>query len=255
MSDPIILVTGASSGIGAAVCRRLARPGTRLLVHARGGINGDQHEPLESFASELIAQGAVVRTVFSDLSKPGAAGALVETAIDSFGGLDQIVSNAGFADRRLFGSVDRATLDQSFAAMAGAFFDIATSAMNALTRSECARVVAISSFAAHHYTPQTLFPVTAAAKAAVEALAKSLAVQLGPQGVTVNCVVPGYTRKDPTAHRAISKTALAEAAKRAVTERIALPDEIASLVQYLLSDDARQITGQTIHVDGGLQIS
>ena len=197
----------------------------------------------------------MVETAYADLSAVGAGRSLVDAAISRFGTLDQVVSNAGFADSRHLGDVDRETLDQSYNSMTGAFFDIATAAIEHLRKSECGRVVAISSFVAHHYTAEVLFPATAATKSAVEALSKSLAVQLGPFGTTVNCVVPGYTQKDEGAHRAISPEALRAAADRALTRRFAQPDDIAAAVQFLLSVDARQITGQTIHVDGGLGIT
>lgn len=255
MDELTILVSGASSGIGAAVCRRIAKPGVRLVIHGRGGSDGTDIAPLERVASELRESGAEVEPVFCDLTKPGSAQSLVTRALDHFGGLDQIVSNAGFADRRLIGDVDRETFDRSYTAMTGAFFEIASAAFDPLKKSKCGRVIAISSFAAHYYTPETLFPVTAAAKSAIEALAKSLAVQLGPYQVTVNCVVPGYTQKDEGTHRAISRQALEEAANRALTRRIAQPDDIAAIVQFLLSADARQITGQVIHIDGGLGIT
>ena len=254
MSKLTTLVTGASSGIGAAVCRRIAAPGRQLLIHARGGSDGTDQAPLQQVANDLRERGAVVQVAFADLAETGAGQSLVDTAVDFFGGLDQIVSNAGFADRRHLGDVDRKTLDKSLHSMAGAFFEMATGAMDLLQSSSCGRVVAISSFVAHHYTSETLFPATAAAKAAVESLAKSLAVQLGPHQVTVNCVVPGYTQKDDGAHRAISPEALQQAANRSLTKRIAQPDDIAAAVQFLLSEDARHITGQTIHVDGGLGI-
>ena len=255
MSKLTTLVTGASSGIGAAVCRRIATSGHQLLIHARGGSDGSDRARLQQVADELRDRGAIVETVYADLAERGTGKLIVDTALDRFGGLDQIVSNAGFADRRHFGHVDRETLDRSLTSMTGAFFDMATAAMEALRSSSCGRVVAISSFAAHHYTPDTLFPVTSAAKSAVEALAKSLAVQLGPHQVTVNCIVPGYTQKDAGAHRAISPEALQEAANRSLTKCISQPDDIAAAVQFLLSEDARQITGQTIHVDGGLGVT
>ncbi|HNP62563.1 MAG TPA: SDR family oxidoreductase [Woeseiaceae bacterium] len=255
MSELAILVTGASSGIGAAVCRRLAKPGNRLLIHARGGADGTDTAPLEAMASDIRERGAKAETIFADLAIAGAGERLVAATIQKFGALDQIVSNAGFADKRLLGDVDRATLDRSLSAMTGTFFEIATTAQDALKASKCGRVVAISSFAAHYYTSHTLFPVTAAAKAAVEALAKSLAVQLGPDGVTVNCVAPGYTQKDEGTHRAISPAALKAAANSALTGRIAQTDDIAAVVEFLLSSDAKQITGQVLRVDGGLGVT
>ncbi len=255
MGELTILVTGASSGIGAAICRRLAKPGNRLLLHARGGADNKVTAPLEAVATEIRKQGAIAETVFADLTTAGSGKMLVEATIDTFGSLDQIVSNAGFADKRLLGDVDRDTLDRSLSTMTGTFFEIATTAQGALKASHCGRVVAISSFVTHYFTPETLFPVTAAAKAAIEALAKSLAVQLGPDGVTVNCVAPGYTQKDEGTHRAISHDALKAAADRALTRRIAQADDIAAAVQFLLSEDAKQITGQVLRVDGGLGVT
>lgn len=244
-APPIILVTGAASGIGAAVARRLAGPGVRMMLHARG-------KTLDALACELGAAGADVATMLCDLGEEDAGRMLVGRTLERFGGLHQLVSNAGFADPTPLGVIGRAVFDRSIAAMTGAFFDLTSAAMPALSACGHGRVVAISSFVAHRYAGEALFPATAAAKAGIEALARTLAVQLGPAGVTVNCVVPGYTRKDPSGHRAISEAAMAAQAQIVPTRRLGEPDDIAALVQFLLSMEARQITGQSIHVDGGL---
>lgn len=255
MSSQTVLVTGASSGIGAAICRLIAAPEVNILMHARGGDDGKNTEMIEKVAGDVRDKGANVEIMLCDLSHEGSASNLVRATCDRFGGLDKIVSNAGFADKTLLGDVSRDSLNRSLSAMTGAFFELATEAMHALQRSDCGRVVAISSFVAHKYSPSNLFPVTAAAKASVEALARTLAAQLGPFGVTVNCVAPGFTQKDTGTHRAISKAALQRAADSALTRRIAEPIDVAELVRFLLSPAARQITGQTIHVDGGLTIA
>ena len=207
----IVLVTGASSGMGAAVCRRLAEPGVSLLMHARGA--GEEASLLEAQAEKARAAGAEVETALAPLDEPGVGTDLVARALDRFGGLDQIVSNAGFADRRVLGEVEREVLDRSFNVMTGAFFDLVTAAREALTQSSWGRVVAISSFVVHTFVDGRLFPTTAAAKAGIEALAKSFAAQVAASGTTVNCVAPGYTRKDATGHSALSEDAWTRAAQ------------------------------------------
>jgi len=252
-SDPpgrIVLITGAASGIGAATARRIAGPGTRLLLHSRGNRGG-----LEAVAAEAKAAGADVVIELGDLTDAGLPARLVEASIAAFGGLDQIVANAGFADRRVLGDVDVEALIKAEHGMIEAFFRLLTAAMPHLEQSDRGRVVAVSSFVAHVFAAGGLFPVTAAAKAAIEALAKTLAVQIAPSGATVNCVAPGYTRKDATGHSALSDDAWKAAAARSPMGRIGTPDDAAGLIAFLLSDEAGFITGQTIHVDGGLTLA
>ena len=250
--ERVVLITGAASGIGAAVCRHIAGAGTALLIHTR---DETERSGLDAVAAAARDAGSPVEAAIADLVETGAADSLVARALERFGTVDQIVSNAGFADRRLLGDVGREALDRATRAMTGAFFELATASLPALERSSWGRVVAISSFVAHVYAEGGLFPVTAAAKAGVEALAKSLAVQLAPSGTTVNCVAPGYTRKDATGHSALSEEAWKRAAERTPMGRIAEPDDHAALVAFLLGREARHITGQVIHVDGGLTLA
>jgi NAD(P)-dependent dehydrogenase (short-subunit alcohol dehydrogenase family) len=195
-----------------------------------------------------------VRSEFGDLGQSGMGAKLVQAALAHFERIDQIVHNAGFADRRLFGELTREDLDRSLAAMPGAFFDIVTAALPALAASPRGRVAAVSSFVAHRYPKGRLFPASAAAKAALEALAKSLAVQLAPTGTTVNIVAPGYTRKDEGKVGALSRGAWEEAATLNAQERLGTPDDVAAAVAFLLSDEAAHITGATLRIDGGLTL-
>jgi len=113
----------------------------------------------------------------------------------------------------------------------------------------------VSSFVAHVFRfGGGGFPASAAAKAGLEALARSLAAQLAAAGVTVNCVVPGYTRKDEGAHAALDPAGWQRAIDRVPLGRLGLPDEIAAAVAFLIGPDAGYITGQAIHVDGGLTL-
>lgn len=245
----MVLITGAASGIGAAVCRRIAGQGTKLLIHARHNQAG-----LDAVAAAASEVGSDVATVLGDLTDPDVPAGLVQAAVEKYGTLDQIVSNAGFAQR---GIIDDGIehLTRAERGMPDAFYQMANAAIPYLEKSARGRVVAVSSFVAHVFAADGLFAATAAAKAAIEALAKTLAVQLAPSGATVNCIAPGYTQKDATGHSALSSDAWASAAKKIPMGRIGTPDDAAALIAFLLSDDASFITGQTIHVDSGLTLA
>ena len=248
--ERVIVVTGAASGIGAAIARVLAEPGSALMIHTRRNADG-----LGNVAEACRGSGAVVQTFLGDLADAGTAEALIAATRDRFGRVDQIVSNAGQAQRSEFGSVTPADLQRAFDAMPVAFLRLVTAALPDLQASQWGRVVAVSSFVAHLFgTNNLLFPASSAAKAALEALAMALAVQLAPSGVTVNCVAPGFTRKDQTGHAATSRQTMESAAALIPTGHLIEPGDIAEATAFLLSRGARQITGQVVHVDGGLML-
>lgn len=210
---------------------------------------------MEAVAAEARQAGSETAVMFGDLADPDVAGELIAGCVRTFGRLDALVSNAGFADRTPFATLTDQAVRLSTEAIQGAFFRLCHAALPHLRSTGNGRVIAISSFVAHSFRPDvTLFPASAAAKAGLEALVKALAVEAGPDGVTVNAVVPGFIRKDSGAHRAIDPSVLAAQTARIPLRRIGLPADVAAAVAFLASDAASYITGQAIHVDGGLVI-
>jgi NAD(P)-dependent dehydrogenase (short-subunit alcohol dehydrogenase family) len=247
----VFLITGASSGIGAAVARAVAAPDTAIVLHARKNRSG-----AERVAQAVGASGAQTLIVEGDLGVAGTATRLVDDATKRFGQLDAVVSNAGFADRRLVGEVDRAAWDASLAAMTSAFFELATAAKPWLIKAGAGgRMIGVSSFVAHAFARGLMtFPASAAAKAGMEALAKAFAADLAPSGVTVNCVAPGFVEKDADGHAAVSRDRMAEVSKSIPMRRYGKPAEVAAMIAFLCSPAAGYVTGQTIHVNGGLTL-
>ncbi|WP_172332047.1 SDR family NAD(P)-dependent oxidoreductase [Mangrovicoccus sp. HB161399] len=248
--DRTILVTGAASGIGASVARSLAAPGTALLLHT-----GSNAAALGAVAAACRSRGAAVATEIGDLAREETCTRLLHSARSHFGRIDQIVANAGKARKARFGSFTHDDLMADLAMMPGALVRLVTGALGDLETSAWGRVVAVSSFVAHvHGKAGHSFPTTSAAKAAIEALMDALALQLAPCGTTVNCVVPGFTRKEGGGHAAIGGDTHDAVRAATPTGRMTEPAEVAAAIVFLLSREAGQITGSRLQVDGGLRL-
>jgi 3-oxoacyl-[acyl-carrier protein] reductase len=244
-----ILVTGSGSNIGAAIARRLAGPGTGIVVHALKNRAG-----CEVVAEAIRAQGGEAVVALGDLAQAGVAARLVDTAVESFGGLDVLVANAGFPDHRAFGELDRAGMDRCYTVITAGLFEMADRAIPHLKRAgQGGRIVSIGANGTRMFRPNfPLAPASAAAKAGLEALTRTLAVQLAPDGITANCVAPGIIAKSRDTDQFHGDEVYAELLKQVPMRRIGQPDEVASLVAYLVGPDAGYLTGQIIHVNGGL---
>lgn len=197
--------------------------------------------------------GAETELVFGDLSDPAACRAAVEAC---GGRLDWLVSDAGFADKRRVAELPADAVRASHAGITDAFFHLIRAAQPLLAQSERGRVVAVSSFVAHRFPPKgPLFPASAQAKAGLEALALAFAAEMAMHRITVNVVSPGYVQKDTGAHSALTAEQFREMADRIPFARLGTSDEVAATIAFLLQPEAAYITGQVIHVDGGLGLA
>ena len=242
-----VLVTGAGSGIGAATCRRLAALGHDLVIHT-----GHRQEAADALARECSAVQS--RVVVGDMAQPATIAALID-ATQELGELTGVVANAGFADKRTIAQLDDAAMERSLQAMVVSLASLMRGTLPLLERSGHGRFVAVSSFVSHRFTlAASAFPATAAAKAAIEALVKAAAVEYAAGGVTVNAVAPGFVRKDMPYAGAMTEDQWTQAALRVPVGRVATPDDIAAPIAFLLSAQAAYITGQVLHVDGGITL-
>ena len=164
-----------------------------------------------------------------------------------------LIANAGVPIFKLVGGGTRAELDRAVDLNLAGFFELASAAIEPLKRAEVGRVIAVSSFNAHVFRNDFVnFPLSGASKAGLEAMARGLAIELAPDKVTVNCVVPGLIRKDRGTNDGLQDDSLAQLADKIPLGRIGQPEDVAGAVGYLVSPAACYVTGQVISGGGGL---
>ena len=234
------LVTGASGGIGSAIARALAGQGARLAV------SGSNAGKLESFRAELGGDHVAVPC---DLSDAVAVDQLVPAAVAALGGrLDILVNNAGVTRDNLAMRMKDEEWDQVIRVNLEAAFRLCRAAARPMMKQRFGRIISITSVVGATGNPgQANY---AASKAGLVGMSKALAQELASRAITVNCVAPGFIRSAMT-------DGLPEAQKAALTARIPAGDlgageDIGAAVLYLASREAGYVTGQTLHVNGGM---
>lgn len=237
------LVTGASGGIGSSIARALAAQGARLAL---SGSNGDK---LRAFREELNAEyGHDHVEITCDLSNTEQVEELIPATIDTLGKMDILVNNAGITRDNLAMRMKDEEWDQVMKINLESTFRLMRAAARPMMKAKHGRIVTITSVVGATGNPGQMN--YAAAKAGLVGMSKSLAQELASRGITVNCVAPGFIRTAMT-------DGLPDAQKDALNARIPMgrmgegPD-IGSAVAYLASDEAGYVTGQTLHVNGGM---
>ncbi|MEV5412195.1 SDR family oxidoreductase [Thermopolyspora sp. NPDC052614] len=238
------LVTGAGRGIGRAIALRLARDGARVGVHY-----GSSAEAAEQTVKTIINDGGQAFALQARLGVPGDADA-VWTAFDEHAdGLDILVNNAGVLGGRIpFAEVTEATYDEVFTINTKAPFFIVQRGLSRLR--DGGRIINISTRFTHGSRIPELMAY-AMSKAALDSLTATLAKELGPRGITVNAVGPGPTNTDMNASRLATEEGRAAIAALSPLNRVAQPEDIADIVAFLASDDARWVSGHWIDASGG----
>jgi len=237
------LVTGASGGIGSAIARSLARQGARLAL------SGSNSSKLRSFREELNEETRLDHVeITCDLSNPVQVEELVPAAVDTFGKLDILVNNAGITRDNLAMRMKDEEWDDVIRINLEAAFRLMRAAARPMMKARFGRIVTITSVVGATGNPGQVN--YAAAKGGLTAMSKALAQELASRSITVNCVAPGFIRTAMTDQ-------LPDAQKDALNARIPMGrmgegEDIGSAVTYLASKEAGYITGQTLHVNGGM---
>ena len=239
LSGKAALVTGATGGIGAAIARALRAQGARVAL------TGRRAAELEALAAEL---GERALAAPADLADPAAPAALVERVEAGFGALDILVNNAGLTRDMLalrMGDADwAAVLEVDLTAP----FRLARAALRGMMKRRHGRIVSIASIVGT--TGNAGQANYAAAKAGLVGMSKSLAQEVATRGVTVNVVAPGFVKTAMT--DALGEAQRAKLLERIPSGRMGTAEDIAAAVAYLSSAEAGWITGQTLHVNGGM---
>ena len=240
-ADRVVVVTGASRGIGRAIARELANRGAFVVAAAR-------ENNARGTVDEIAAAAGRAEMVSADMTDADSLTALITGVVERHGKIDVLVSNAGITRDQLMLRMKRSDWDEVLATNLSANFVLCQAALKPMIRQRSGRIVAISSIVGQvGNAGQANY---AASKAGLIGFCKSLAKEVASRNVTVNVVAPGLIDTDMT--RAITANAQADWAAQIPLGRAGTPADVAAAVCFLASDEASYITGQVLHVNGGM---
>jgi 3-oxoacyl-[acyl-carrier protein] reductase len=238
LSGQVALVTGASGGIGGAIARALHAQGAKVVLAGR------RREALDALAAEL---GAGASTAVAEITEEGAPEALVAAA-EAAGSLDILVNNAGITRDTLALRMKDADWQQVLDTNLTACFRLCRAALKGMMKRRHGRIINITSIVGVTGNPgQANY---AAAKAGLIGMSKALAAEIASRGVTVNCIAPGFIQTAMT--DALDDKQREQLVGRIPAARLGTGEDVAAAAVYLASREASWITGQTLHVNGGM---
>ncbi len=243
LEGKMALVTGASRGIGRAIAVALAEAGADVAVN----YSGSESAAAET-AAAIEALGRKAMLVKADVGKADAFEGMVKDVIDAFGGIDILVNNAGITRDNLIMRMKEEEFDQVIETNLKGVFNGIKAVTRPMMKQRAGRIINISSVVGVLGNPGQANYV--AAKAGVIGLTKASARELASRGITVNCVAPGFIETDMTDK--LPAEMREQLSGQIPLARLGQPQDIAAAVRYLASDAAAYMTGQTLHVDGGM---
>ncbi len=241
LNDKTALVTGATGGIGGGIARALHKQGATVAI------SGRQVDKLEKLAAEL---GSRVHICPCDLANKAQVAKLIDEAIAKLGRLDILINNAGLTKDNLFMVMKDDQWDDVIAVNLTSTFMLMRAATRAMMRTKTGygRIINISSISGVIGNPgQGNY---SASKAGIIAMSKSLAREVAARGITVNCIAPGFISTPMT--DALNEKQTGAIKEHIPSQKFGTPDDIAAAAVYLASSEAAYMTGQTLHVNGGL---
>lgn len=246
LSNQVALVTGASRGIGKAIAQELARQGARVIGTATTEAGA---EAISAYLAEISAEagkGAVL-----NVTDAAACSAILDDISKTYGAVAILVNNAGITQDQLAMRMKDEEWDSVIATNLSSVGRLSRGVLRGMMKAKAGRIINITSVVASSGNPGQMN--YAAAKAGVEGMSRALAREIGSRNITVNCIAPGFIDTDMT--RGLGEEQHASLLTQIPLGRLGKPEDIAAAVAFLASPQAAYITGNTLHVNGGMYMN